>query len=948
MKTLLTLPPTLANCFHGLTNLPADEYFCTSDPIDRKLGSGGGSVWLLQQCQKAEGAADQPFETWLSQEKRLLIHAGGQSRRLPAYAPCGKSLLPMPVIDWQRGLSLDQTLLDLQLPLYKQLMEKAPGSLHTLIASGDVLIRTQEPMDSVPEADVVCYGIWATASQATHHGVFVMSRQEPGQLDRMLQKPTTHELEALVDSHLYLLDTGLWLLSDRAVELLREQATKEDTLGFYDLYGCFGHSLGIHPLLQNEELKSLRVAVVPLDNAQFYHYGTSHEMLESTLKLQQWESDQRKVLHRRVRPNMSITVQNALTEVEFTPANDCVWIENSHIGPHWQLGTHQIITGVPWNNWSLKLPNETCLDIVPVGESNFAVRPYGYYDDFRGSLIDAEFMGISLAKWLVQRQVSPSLLGNYIEDIQLMKLFPVTDDLTQMELLIRWMTNEPTLERGKQLWESLPRLSADELSQKANLTRLVEQRKSFQKKILPLLEKRYNKSIFYQLDLKEVAKKYQEQHLPLPDSLPETADAEIQIHSRMLRSRLFELQGNHAQAASESKEAFASLRKAMLNNVLEERIEPQLCVLDDQIVWGRCPVRIDLAGGWTDTPPYSLYEGGNVVNIAIELNGQPPLQVYVKPCKEPHIVLRSIDMGAMEVVEDYAQLEDYQRIGSPFSIPKAALVLAGFSPLLQRQTHATLRDTLLHFGSGMELTLLAAIPAGSGLGTSSILAATVLGALNDFCGLEWDKNKLCQRTLVLEQLLTTGGGWQDQYGGVLQGVKLLQTQAGPQQSPAVSWLPDMLFTQPDYQACHLLYYTGLTRVAKNILGEIVQNMFLNAGPELRLLAQMKHHALSMAQAIQQGNFTSYGALVAQTWQQNQRLDAGTNPPQVQEIIRLVQDYTLGLKLPGAGGGGYLYMVAKDAGAAQRIRSILTQHTPNERARFVDMSLSHTGFQVTKS
>ena len=68
------------------------------------------------------------------------------------------------------------------------------------------------------------------------------------------------------------------------------------------------------------------------------------------------------------------------------------------------------------------------------------------------------------------------------------------------------------------------------------------------------------------------------------------------------------------------------------------------------------------------------------------------------------------------------------------------------------------------------MTLLAAIPAGSGLGTSSILASTVLGAINDFCGLAWDKNEICQRTLVLEQLLTTCGGWQDQYGGVLQGV----------------------------------------------------------------------------------------------------------------------------------------------------------------------------------
>ena len=90
----------------------------------------------------------------------------------------------------------------------------------------------------------------------------------------------------------------------------------------------------------------------------------------------------------------------------------------------------------------------------------------------------------------------------------------------------------------------------------------------------------------------------------------------------------------------------------------------------------------------------------------------------------------------------------------------------------------SLRAQLEAFGCGIELTLLSAVPAGSGLGTSSILAATVLGALNDFCQLGWDKNEIGHCTLILEQMLTTGGGWQDQFGGVLGGVKLLQTGSG--------------------------------------------------------------------------------------------------------------------------------------------------------------------------
>ena len=368
---------------------------------------------------------------------------------------------------------------------------------------------------------------------------------------------------------------------------------------------------------------------------------------------------------------------------------------------------------------------------------------------------------------------------------------------------------------------------------------------------------------------------------------------------------------------------------------------PRKQISDDQIVWGRSPVRIDIAGGWTDTPPYCLMEGGSVINLAIELNGQPPLQAYVKPSKDYRIVLRSIDLGAMEVVETTGQLMDFTHVGSPFSIPKAALVLAGFGqPKLKSQLEA--------FGSGIELTLLSAIPAGSGLGTSSILAATVLGALNDFCGLGWDKNEIGHRTLMLEQMLTTGGGWQDQFGGVLGGVKLLQTGRGFSQNPQIRWLPNDLWTQPEYRPCHLLYYTGITRTAKQILAEIVRRMFLNDNAELRLLREMKEHTMEMYEAILQNDFQRMGLLMRKTWQQNQALDSGTNPPAVATLTTLIDDLCLGYKLPGAGGGGYLYMIAKDPEAAARIKQLLSDHRQNPNARFVDLSLSTTGLQISRS
>ena len=866
MKKLLSLPPNLVEVFHEVTGLSRDEYFCTCDPVGHRLGSGGGTAWLLQEAYRSQesGVGSQEFDSWLCQEKRILIHAGGQSKRLPSYAVSGKVLMPLPVFRWERGQRLSQNLLSVQLPLYEKMMAMAPDNIHTMVASGDVLIRATQPLQPIPEADVVCYGLWLDASVAKNHGVFVSSRQIPSVLKQMLQKPSVQTLTDLQRDHFYLTDIGVWLLSDRAVSLLMKKCNHNfpfsifnSQLNTYDLYSEFGCCLGTDPTMVDEELRQLKVAILPLAGGEFYHFGTSREMISSTLRLQNLVNDQREIMHLDRKPHPSIFVQNTVMEIPFTEENRNIWIENSHIGKRWHLTHDHVITGVPENDWDITLAPGECIDVVPItGDSGYEVR--------------------------------------------------------------RYRIDEP--------------LNSNELAERADLRRLFAQRKAFRKQNWSALANNWRHSVFYQLDLADAASEFQKENIPLPPPLPEDAPLMTRIHDAMFRG--------------DSDKAFSLLRHGITSSNLlppSSFLLPRKQIADDQIVWGRSPVRIDIAGGWTDTPPYCLMEGGNVINLAIELNGQPPLQAYVKPSKNYRIVLRSIDLGAVEVVETTEQLMDFMHVGSPFSIPKAALVLAGFD-----NSSPSLLQQLQSFGSGIELTLLSAIPAGSGLGTSSILAATVLGALNDFCGLGWDKNEIGHRTLMLEQMLTTGGGWQDQFGGVLGGVKLLQTGRGFAQNPQVRWLPNDLWTQPEYRPCHLLYYTGITRTAKQILAEIVRRMFLNDNAELRLLREMKEHTMEMYEAIQQNDFQRMGLLMRKTWQQNQALDSGTNPPAVASLTTLIDDLCLGYKLPGAGGGGYLYMIAKDPEAAARIKQILSDHRQNKNARFVEMDLSLKGLQVSRS
>ena len=949
MKKLLSLPPNLVNSFHEITGLSKDEWFCTNDPIGVKLGSGGGTTWLLQAAysdEKAGSPHEVSFDDWLSKERRLLLHAGGQSRRLPSYGPSGKILTPIPVFRWERGQRLSQDLLSLQIPLYQRIMNVAPSHLHTMIVSGDVYIRCTQRLQTIPDADVVCYGLWLGPEIAKDHGVFVMSRHTPTVLECMLQKPSVETLNDLQKNNLYLTDIGIWLLSDRAVKLQMKHSMRNGEVVNYDLYGEFGCCLGTNPTIEDEELADLKVAILPLAGGEFYHYGTTREIISSTLAIQNLVNDQREIMHLSRKPHPSMFVQNAQTRIKLTEKNTEVWIENSCVSEQWSLQNKHVITGVPENDWQIELRKGQCVDIVPIGDRQWAVRPYGFNDKFRGQLCDnqTEFIGQPFVDWAKQRHLPD--FDAVTTDIQSAPIFPVVDNVSDMGLVLRWMLNEPSLQGGRIIWEDSQKLSADELSEKANLRRLTCQRHENRMKNWPFLASNYAHSVFYQVDLDEAAHDFAEGHIAEPHLLPDSEPLLTRIHDAMFRSELERLKGKPSNKNAEK--AFSLLQEGLIEQVLEQKQNPRMTVFSDQIVWGRSPVRIDIAGGWTDTPPFCLMEGGNVVNLAIELNGQSPIQAYAKPCKEKHVVLHSIDLGASEIVETYDELANYKEVGSPFSIPKAALVLAGFLPGYSSESYSSLREQLEAFGCGIEVTMFSAVPAGSGLGTSSILASTVLGVLNDFCGLQWDKNEISRRTLSLEQLLTTGGGWQDQFGGILHGVKLLQTTRGFDQNPVVRWLPTGIFTQPEYQSCHLLYYTGITRTAKQILAEIVRKMFLNQHEELLMLREMKMLALEMADAIQCQDYERTGRLLRQNWLQNQALDSGTNPAEVRRLTDLVDDLCLGYKLPGAGGGGFLYMMAKDVEAAARIKQVILANQKNPNARFVRMSLSENGLQVSRS
>ena len=122
MDILLTLPPHFASYVRKHKNDFPEVTAVFSDPENKKLGSGGGTVNVLWKHGVIPGTSQDTTHASVLKAKRVIIHSDGESRRLPAYASIGKCFMPFPVLKWSRGQRIDQTLFDFQLPLHQLIL----------------------------------------------------------------------------------------------------------------------------------------------------------------------------------------------------------------------------------------------------------------------------------------------------------------------------------------------------------------------------------------------------------------------------------------------------------------------------------------------------------------------------------------------------------------------------------------------------------------------------------------------------------------------------------------------------------------------------------------------------------------------------------------------------------------------------------------------------------
>jgi fucokinase len=239
----------------------------------------------------------------------------------------------------------------------------------------------------------------------------------------------------------------------------------------------------------------------------------------------------------------------------------------------------------------------------------------------------------------------------------------------------------------------------------------------------------------------------------------------------------------------------------------------------------------------------------------------------------------------------------------------------------------TLLAALERRGGGLEIRTSVSLPLGSGLGTSSILAAALLRALAEMLDVSLSSNALSDQVMHLEQQMTTGGGWQDQAGGIFPGAKLVSSGPGLRQRlrvEPVGWSPER---EAAFRERLVLYYTGIRRMAKGLLQQVVGRYLARETEAVQVLHSIKTLASEMAFAMREGEWEHLGRLLDRHWRLNQVLDPNTTNAPISASLEECRPHLAGAKLAGAGGGGFLLLLARDPEAARTLRARLSGRGP---------------------
>lgn len=302
----------------------------------------------------------------------------------------------------------------------------------------------------------------------------------------------------------------------------------------------------------------------------------------------------------------------------------------------------------------------------------------------------------------------------------------------------------------------------------------------------------------------------------------------------------------------------------------------------------RSPLRISLGGGGTDLPSYYEEHEGFLIAAAIDK------YVYVT-------VMRPFVEG---IYLKYSRFEQTKKIGDvQHPIIREALGIVGFNT------------------PQIEITSLADIPAGTGLGSSGSFTTALLKGLYTHRKRHIHQEELASLASHIEiDLLGEPIGKQDQYIAAIGGLTCLKFQKNGKviATPLEISMETMFYLEDNL----LLFFTGFSRSASDILRDQKFKSQQNDPGMMANLHYVKDLGLRSKAALESGNTQLFGELMHEHWEHKKKRSGGMTNNHIDDWYQLgIKNGAIGGKLVGAGGGGFLMFMANDRNRLRNAMSL---------------------------
>jgi len=888
------------------------EFIVVPDEKDRRVGSGGSTLSVIKVLK------DKYCE--LSKKKFLVIHAGGNSSRCPQYSALGKLFAPLPTM----LSNYPATLFD----MFLVSMASMPGRMKEgmLLLSGDVTLLFNPLMCDFGSADAVAISFKEDVETGKNHGVFVKN-QETGNLLKSLQKQSIDVLKkegAVDERNMCSIDTGaIWFNTEILNKLYSIIDTEKKYQGivnnkvrlslYADIVYCLSEESTLEKLLQVtpegdycEELSGARkqlwqaigsynMKVMNLTPAKFIHFGSIPEILKLMNQgVYEYESlGWKKQINSSVYDG--IASYNSVVEGDTNIGEGC-YIETSYIHNGVSIGNNSYISYLEIHNGTI-IPDNVLIHGLKQKNGKFVCRIIGINDNPKKD----KLFGIDL---------------NRIERILDTKL---NDTLWDTELYTECDTINEAIESSLNLFNLIVNNDGDLLSWKnsnkkslcsgfndADSKSIIDWNDRMMDLVkMNNLVKAINNKIpvsTYKFDSNKLSNIQQLWLKEKIDSLDTNRDDDFSF-----AIRLYYYLGVCLNDEGYTSRCFKLIADTVLNSTLRQlNYNDKIHIAQNETIV-KLPLRVNWGGGWSDTCPHCLENGGKVLNVSIKLDGKYPVEVRLVKTKEHKIVFDSRDM---DVHGEFDCIEPLQNTGDPFdpfALQKACLLACGIIP----KDGGNLKEILNRLGGGFEMhSEVTNVPKGSGLGTSSILSAAAVKAMFTFMGIDFNEDTLYSTVLAMEQIMSTGGGWQDQVGGVTPGIKFISSNKGINQQLNVEHINISEKTKKELNDRFVIIYTGQRRLARNLLREVVGRYVGNEPDSIFAHKEIQDVAYKMKYALENDDVDEFARLLDYHWTLSQKIDSGSSNTLIDQIFISIEDLIDARMCCGAGGGGFLQVVLK--------------------------------------